>query len=442
MVAGRRGDTILNILIPIEISSRELLYKMYLARLLAARGFTCYLGRKAQINYLMRFLSGYVYIDKGYHKNQSEILYRIIKSRNGVIVSLDEEGGIDYSDNSTLLGRYSKNLFSYADVTFLWGSKQFDLVKSNLTESSEVIISGHPRFEMLKPEYHYLYKTQIHDIKKKYGKFILVNTNFGFGNNIKGEDFVRSNYGGRFKNILRIIDFDRRKLQAYIELVKELAGTEKLQIVFRPHPEECHKAYLREFSNLPNVSVVYSGSVVPWLIAAERIIHPDCTTAIEAMFLGRQACSFLPKDYPPELATQLPVSASVQCNSFHEVSEFLSSENTKVSEQSYNLVNSYFSIGLASFEIIVARLAKIKSHLGVNEPKIYWWHLFFLRLQALKSKLSRSPSQQLANRKLQEFNWETIQKINGKILERDHDKNKVKLTKLNRELFVFSSSEN
>ena len=38
-------------------------------------------------------------------------------------------------------------------------------------------------------------------IKKRYHNFILINTNMGYGNHIRGDEFVESNYKGRFKNI-------------------------------------------------------------------------------------------------------------------------------------------------------------------------------------------------------------------------------------------------
>lgn len=432
----------MNILIPIETSSRELLYKVRLCQLLASKGFNCYLGRKTQINFLINSFSHYIYLDKGYHLGQSDQLYEVIKRRSGIIVSLDEEGGVDFLDNTTLLTRYAKSFFEQADFVFMWGSKQKELVKSNLIKSSQVEVTGHPRFELLKSNFHYLYEDEVSKLKSEYGDFILINTNMGFGNNIKGDDFVRSNYGSRISNIRKIIDFDKEKLKVYIELVKELARVKGSKIVFRPHPEECHKTYLREFSDLENVSVVYSGSVIPWLLAAEKIIHPDCTTAIEAMFLGKQACSFLPKNYPRDLVTHLPISASTLCSNFNEVSDFIANNNMEVSEDSYNLVDSYFSIELASFEIIVARLVSIKNIFGLNTSKLLWWDRIFLKLKALRSQLSQTQEQQLVNNKLQDFNWKSVSETSGAIEAQNVSENKVKIRAISNQLFVFLSSKN
>ena len=250
----------MNILIPIETCSRELLYKVYLCNLLAENGFTCYLGSKPQIIYLMKSLSNYIYLDKGYHEGVSDILYRVVKKNNGLIVSLDEEGGVDFSNHQTLMSRYSKPLFDSANLIFLWGSKQKKIASTNISNFDNVKVSGHPRFELLKPEYQYLYSKEVDKIKIKYGSFILINTNMGFGNNIKGDDFVKENYGGRFNNIEGLISFDKDKLSSFCSLVISLSQEIFSTVVIRPHPEENLDYYINAFKGINSVKIVRSGS--------------------------------------------------------------------------------------------------------------------------------------------------------------------------------------
>ena len=49
----------------------------------------------------------------------------------------------------------------------------------------------------------------------------------GFGNNIRGDDFVFKNYGNRFENIREIVDFDKLKREVYVELVKAIVNNTK-----------------------------------------------------------------------------------------------------------------------------------------------------------------------------------------------------------------------
>ena len=160
-------QSINNVLIPIETTYRELLYKVYLCHQLAVKGFRCYLGRKSYINYLIRNLKGYIYVDKGYHQGVSEKIYEAVRQNNGIIINLDEEGGIDYYDGSIITNRYPKTLFENADLALMWGNQQYELVKNNMNKKNKVAVSGHPRFELLKPEFHYFYEDEVNKIIKK-----------------------------------------------------------------------------------------------------------------------------------------------------------------------------------------------------------------------------------------------------------------------------------
>ena len=111
----------MDILIPIEISKRELLYKIVLCNYLASHGFNCFLGTKSNINLLVSKFRNFLYIDKGYHMDNSEKIYEKIKINNGIIISLDEEGAVDFKDGSTLRNRYSKILFKFSQLVFFLG---------------------------------------------------------------------------------------------------------------------------------------------------------------------------------------------------------------------------------------------------------------------------------------------------------------------------------
>ncbi|MDB2464926.1 hypothetical protein N9W55_04105, partial [Amylibacter sp.] len=308
---------------PIETSSRELLYKVYLSNLLANEDFDCFLGSKKNIYHLTKHLKNYIYLDKGYHADVSEEVYNQVEKNDGVIVNLDEEGAVDFFDNSTLKERYAPKLFNYASTVFLWGMKQFELIKHHSKNTEKIIVTGHPRFELLKPKFHYLYKKEVDKIIESYGSFLLINTNMGFGNNIKGDTFVVNNYANRFKNIKKIVDFDKVKVNAFIELIIELSKKLNKLVILRPHPEESHVIYENAFKGISNIKVIYSGSVVPWLLAADEIIHPDCTTAIETSFLGKLPISYMPKNYSKDIVTKIPLEVSLNFSCISQIIDYL-----------------------------------------------------------------------------------------------------------------------
>ena len=433
---------IINILIPIETASRELTYKTFLSHHLALNGYNCYLGSKNNIFYLLKKFDNYIYLDKGYHKNVSERIYKLIKRSNGIIISLDEEGAVDYNNNSTILGRYAPELFRNVDFTFFWGIKQYETVKSHMQKKSKFLITGHPRFELLKPEYLNIYKQEVDTIKQKYNNFILINTNMSFGNNTKGDDFVRSNYIDRFKNVDQIINFDKKKLNSYKSLILNLAQKEK-KIIVRPHPEEDESFYKEAFKDYENIYVIYEGSVIPWLLSSDIMIHPDCTTALEYLFIGKRPISYLPKNYPEDLATKLPIHSSICFTNEDKLIKYINN-NSELNDQSeknkYLLLEEYFSYSKPTTGLIVNQINKLfdsYNHSLQNELSFYL--KISLIIKSLKNKVSINlPSKKLYKNKLKGLSYNAIKNIRRNLCESNYEFDKVKLKKLNNNVFRIS----
>ena len=213
------------ILFPVETAARELVYKLVLSARFAEIGYECYLGSKDEMNQLLKYIKPVAYFDKGYHAKVSEGIYDAIKRYSGIIINLDEEGGVDFKDSSTISARYPDKVFQICDLIFLWGNNQYNFLNTIGRHFIEgkVVVSGHPRFELLKQSFHGLYENERKAIGDRFKRFILINTNMGFGNNIWGDSFVRENYGARIKNIDSIIDFDKIKIECYVSFIKKLS---------------------------------------------------------------------------------------------------------------------------------------------------------------------------------------------------------------------------
>jgi hypothetical protein len=65
-------------------------------------------------------------------------------------------------------------------------------------------------------------------------------------------------------------------------------------IVVRPHPSENHVTWHEASAGCQNVTVVHEGSVHPWLMACELMIHSSCSTGIEGYLLGTNVISYRP----------------------------------------------------------------------------------------------------------------------------------------------------
>ncbi len=407
-------------------------------------GFNCYLGSKSNIYHLAKYLKNYIYLDKGYHADVSESLYKVINNNNGIIVNLDEEGAVDFSDHSTLKERYAPQLFENIHTAFLWGIKQYELIKNNTRAAEKTIITGHPRFQLLKPEFHYLYNQDVKKINQIYGKFILVNTNMGFGNNVKGDNFVIENYGNRFKNIKNIVSFDKVKVNAFIELIKTLSSSINTKIILRPHPEEDLNYYLNAFKDIDSIKVIYRGSVVPWLLAAEQIIHPDCTTAIESSFLGKLPISYMPENYPEDIVTKIPLDVSIRFNRVSQVLEYLTNKQEYPEDKNRRLqvLEDYFSQNKSSTDLIVDKLKEIRiNNTGEAAQKNLWQQFILLRFKEAYHSLRRSNDHNFVRKKLQGFDLKNIKRIQ-KVSSKNLGLNISKLKKYNKNLYMFSRVSN
>lgn len=370
----------------------------------------------------------------------SEKLYKDIKKNNGIIFNLDEEGGIDYADGSTLLARYSKELFNYSDLIFLWGEEQYNLIKKNFSNSKKVFVTGHPRFELLRPNFKYLYSDEVKKIKKSFNNYILVNTNMSFGNNIKGDTFVRENYGSRFKNINEIIEFDKKLLKVYGKLIIEISEKLNQNIILRPHPEEDHSFYLNFFKKNKNIHIIYEGSVIPWVIAADVMIHPDCTTAVESLFTGKKPISFLPPNYPKDLITHLPLKASKCFNSSSKLISYIINNKESISKvdlSNYAFAEKYFSSSLCSTKLIINQFSKFFKSNIENKISLKIKTKFYLK--SIKNLTNKNEIDKLIKTKLEGLSSRYLFSLSTLLKKSHPELNRVSIKKINEHLYKINT---
>ncbi len=428
------------ILFPVEIASRELLFKCYLSMQFAKRGHICYVGSKRSIQLAIQSCKSFVYFDKGFHLGVSELMHEKIKAKGGLIVSLDEEGAVDFEDDSTILSRYHDKLFEKADLVFFWGEYQKRLIQESRLKKTSCFVSGHPRFELLKPAFHGFYKEDIEDIKNRFGRFILINTNMGFGNNLRGDSFVVENYGKRFKNIESLIAQDKLKISKYQSLIRRLALHYDYNIIVRPHPEENLETYVKEFETFDNVKVLFEKSAVPWLIACEQMIHMDCTTGIESLMVGKKAISYLPKCLKEELLTLLPIKASIRTSTEDEVIQYI---NTKISSvdsiqsEPFEWLEERFAFNLNSSEIIVEAVNEFIS--SVDDSSDGQLNSRQISNHKAKELLRKFLGRKnvLVNSKLNGMNKSEVEKIKSLVIKGDRFMKDIEFQTLLNDLYCF-----
>ena len=176
---------------------------------------------------------------------------------------------------------------------------------------ADFILSGHPRFDFLHGDYSRYYDPAVNRLREDHGPFILINTNFSAATH-----FVRHNNGGsgqltQTSEESRATHLYAKKIQArFLKAIARITSEFRdLKVVVRPHPGEDHEFYIDALSGIRNASVHFHGNVHEWIIAAEMVMHHDCSTGLESFIAGKPTISYCFDD-PVKSAQKLPMELS------------------------------------------------------------------------------------------------------------------------------------
>tara|TARA_X000000950_G_scaffold171985_1_gene209506 strand:- start:5846 stop:7180 length:1335 start_codon:yes stop_codon:yes gene_type:complete len=439
------------VVLPIETTSRELNSKILLACKLASKNVTVILGTKNYTKVACNFIKNSVFIDKGYHKDVSEIIYQNLKSTNCSIVLLDEEG-MDYQNFKLLEERITNKIIPVFDKIFLLGKNQKNYLKKNRTNYDEkkFIISGNPRFDLLNEKLIKLFKKKAERIKKTHNKFILFATDNKLSNNINNRLHVFNNYKNRIPDIQELFEYGDKLFIENIRLIKNIYKKTNLNIVVRPHPEENikkYKTYLKEFED--RVKVIYEDSSIYWVFASNYVIVNHSTTAIEAYLLKKKIFAFNPIKLKKNMFPYLPISCSEKHRSASTILSSLKKRTRKNSQKKDFLLNHNLNIkkgNKLSIQIITDTLLKdYKFEINLIEKlkmKFLEYKIKFLDFKFfLKRRLFKVKRDNLTSNKLSEMNFDFISKRFGEISKCIVSEDDLSLKKLSNELYVIKSKK-
>ncbi len=290
-------------LLPIEIKDREIFSKVFLSYKLLEKGHKVIIGSQRDIPQNISKISNCFWFDKNTFVsklNKNSDMKYIDKNHIGM---LDEEGPLAFFNSFSTDIRYPKKISKFYDFFFVWGNedrKKIKFLKQN------VIILGHPKYDLLKKPYVHVWDTKVKSIKKKYKDFVLFNSSFksrpSKENYRKSIITLRDNLSNKkklkksLKNLNVVFDDEEKNYTETIKLLKELANVYKTtNFIFRPHPNENINFVKKKFGKIPkNLKIIYQGSVTPWIISSRLLMHSGCTTALEAAVLRKKIICFIP----------------------------------------------------------------------------------------------------------------------------------------------------
>jgi surface carbohydrate biosynthesis protein len=284
------------LIVPVENQARELDAKLLLACVAAERGFPVILGSRAYIHYRVDSMPRGVYLAKSM-RTLSDKMFDILRELGHEIVAWDEEGLVRPPDGYYYHRRVSDVAVAKVAALLAWGPDNAEtFARHPVCSQRPIHVTGNPRIDMLRREVRPFHAEAVARLRERYGRFLLVNSNFGHVNH-----FVRSlrmaAHGGKpldeFESALashrsRIYGYFREMIAAVSEALPDET------LVVRPHPVEVHEPWLELARGRPNVVVDNSGNVTPWLMAADAVIQNGCQTAIEASLVGTPVVNYKP----------------------------------------------------------------------------------------------------------------------------------------------------
>ena len=133
--------------------------------------------------------------------------------------------------------------------------------------------------------------------KKKYGKFILLNTQLIFINH-----YTHKDKDSFIENVKNKKDYKYNEKRIKLSQTKSKNANKtfndykifrnifkkfpKYKLIVRPHPAENHKVWKEIIKKYKNIIYVQdTRSVCSWMLASQFSIASNCTTAVESFFL-------------------------------------------------------------------------------------------------------------------------------------------------------------
>jgi surface carbohydrate biosynthesis protein len=329
------------LLIPVENQVRELDPKLLLACIAARRGFSSVIGSRRELEFNIDTFPSSIYLSKSM-TIRSLLFFQIAHKFGHEIVTWDEEALVHLPPDIYFSRRLNPKAIKYVSHLFAWGHDNAELWHqyAQMPNGTPIHITGNPRSDMLRPEIRSFYAKKAAELRKSYGDFILINTNFNhvnaFGSDMNLFKPVKTpgetpKFGRAARGMTRKYAEGLRdhKLAVFKDFQNLIPALDKefsdYTIIVRPHPTENSDIYRGIAARCERVLVTNEGNVVPWLMATKVLIHNGCTTGVEAYVLRVPAISYrttVNADYDDGFY-RLPNMLSHQCFTFDELQKML-----------------------------------------------------------------------------------------------------------------------
>ena len=316
----------MNIYIPIEVKKREIEGRTLLALAAAERGHVVVLGGKEDTLGLAQsglLRPGILHLKTLQPSATTVANLKGYLSRGHVVTSQDEESGMDRDYDVFARTRFSAETCSLASRIACWGPYDASTLKELYGRGSDlaVVETGSPRVDFWRPEFSGYYARQQKALTNRFGRYVLVSSNFGAVLNIRRF----WHWVNRLRDNNHLVDEESEYalyreaayvmcvLAEFVRMIRALAAAQPgIQVVVRPHPVDAADAWRALIGDCPGVVVPREGTLGAWIRGAKVLVHNGCTSGLEAAVCGVPRIAYVPVESEFERTAPNAVSLRVE----------------------------------------------------------------------------------------------------------------------------------
>jgi surface carbohydrate biosynthesis protein len=289
----------------VQESDREFLARCLIATLAVREGFAVVIGPQWWIWNNLEALPRGVMLFKGNNAVQAANMRRA--RRAGHAIAAIEEEALGVVDAREIVRLYDPDIAAACDLALVQCRFQAACLENRFPGlAARVRVVGNPRIDFLRPPFDRDLRRSAVEIRRKFGPFVLLNTNFGSINPAHGGALT---YYNRCVQT-RIIDpespsdiddfftwcrWEHDNAQALVAFARGLrAEVPEIRVILRPHPSESLTWWRDCLETSLDIEIIRRGPHLPWTIASSVMVHTGCTTGLEAAVLGATALSLTP----------------------------------------------------------------------------------------------------------------------------------------------------
>lgn len=227
-----------------------------------------------------------------YIRSNNVDLIRDYKRRGCRIVVVDTEGAVGQTATGLVEMMARSGGAELADRYCVWGNVQYEgFLSSGLLDTARLRATGSPRYDFASDPW----RSSLQSPAVTPG-YVLINTNLSaiaprFSQGADAERAVLQRVGMSEDYITARLRDEYVARDGLIELLSELTRSfPRTQFVLRPHPFESSEPYA-SLAEASNFQIRQERTSLEWLNGASVLIHLNCTTAIEAVMLGKEPLS-------------------------------------------------------------------------------------------------------------------------------------------------------